>query len=118
LEIDMPQVRALKTFNASRYGYLVRAGVIFSAEQRYADELAKMGMVEILPDTPLSKAAKPPAGKDLPPGPPQPAPAQGKGSEGPMVVGMENPSPSSRQARRSQRAIVPLRVGYPTEPSQ
>jgi hypothetical protein len=113
----MPQVRALKTFRASRYGYNVRAGIIFSAEARYADELAKMGMVEVLPDKAPTKAALPPAGKDLPPGPPPPAPALAPGTADPTIVGMVSAPPSSRQARRSRQATAPLRVEYPTEPS-
>ena len=121
----MPQVRALKTFNASRYGYLVRAGVIFSAEAGYADELARMGMVTILPDklapqrTQAAKAA--PAGKDPPPGPPPPAPAPNPASNSTVSApddGRVTLAPSSRPARRSRRATAPLRVEYPTEPSR
>jgi hypothetical protein len=120
----MPQVRAIKTFRASRYGYMVRAGVIFSAETDYARDLAHMGLVEILPDEPLNKAARPPVGKDPPPGSAQPAPAPSKqqqnsksGTADPTDDGLVKVLPSSRPARASPKATANLRVDYPTEPS-
>jgi hypothetical protein len=116
----MPQVRALKTFNASRYGYMVRAGSIFTAENRYAEELAQMGMVKILPDTTAPDRAKlakeNPKGKVAPPVPP-PAPANPNPTTADSTdAGTVKVSPSSRPARRSPRATAVSRVEYPTKP--
>ena len=104
---DACRVRAIASFNASRYGSFIRLGQIFFSEPDYAQELVRKKLVELVQDTPKPQRHQammqaPNLGKaqetdpPLSPGPPLAVP---------QADGKARPSRSSRAGPRSPRRM-------------